>query len=509
MATVANQDEEENPTGPITVTGESGQDSGGGGAGAGAATVSPVQQNAAAQNQSGYTDVASYLNANKAGAEKLGSDVASNLDKKYGSTKQGVQTSADQFNSSVNSGYVPENSDLIAQVAADPNAAANDPNQLAAYQAQLNNSYKGPTTWGDLGTQQGKVNEANQYADLSKTPGGLNVYAGEVEGANGGPQSQGINQLDTLLLGGNENAVGQVKGAASKYGDLNDFINQMNTQGLGNVQAATTAAQKGSQDALNAFTGENGTLTNLNNTVNNNASTALKTAQDRQAALQQALSGIYSQPVDESTSTIQGYGGSSNPWYNTTNYNVNDTMTPDTLKELGITADQWQALQGAMKAAGTSDYKTGHNFGAGSQTAQINLNDFLSSQDPTQAITAATTATPEQYAQMEAIQKLLGDKTPQGAALNPLNKQYAGTAPTTSTQFNYQDALDYANQVDSLTSQEAQEMANALTSGADAAHKASKGGGFLSKLKDVAGKVFPVHKIANDVVLKQGKKLAK
>lgn len=514
MATIANQyneDDENNENGStVNINDTGGGTDTGTGQGGAAAPVSNVQQNAAAQNQSGYTDVASYLNANQGGSQKLGEQVASNLGNKYNTTKQGVTDSADKFNSAVDQGYVKQNSDLINEVASNPLAAVSDPSKVSAYQAQLNNTYKGPTSWDDLGTQRGKVNEANQYASLADTPGGLNIYTQEAEAQTGGPMSQGINQLDTLLLGGTPGAIGQVKTEASKYKDLNDYINQMNTAGMGNVANAQNAAKTGSQAALDAFTGANGTLTNLNNTVTNNASTALQQAQAKQEALKQALGGIYNQPVDSSTATLAGYGGSSSPWYNSTNYNVNDTMNPDTLAELGISQDQWNALRTAMQQAGTSEYKTGHNFGAASPTAQIDLNEFLASQDPTQAITASTVATPEQYQQMAAIQQLLGGKTPQNLALNPLNASVAGTAPKSSTQFDYQGALDYANQVAKAERDAAQEAATGLTAQADLSHAQSQhGGGFLNKLKDVAGKTFPLHKIANETALNLGKKAVK
>lgn len=508
MATIAQQQDDENENNKngstVSVAGTGGASSSGGtGQGGAAAPISPVQQNTAPQNNNGYTDVASYLNANQGGSQQLGQQVSQNLSNKYDTTKQGVTDSANSFNQSVNSGYVPENTDLINQVAANPTAAAADPTQLSAFSGQLNDTYTGPTSWADQGTQQGNVDTANEYASLANTPGGLNIYTGEVEGANGGPQSQGINQLDTLLLGGNEGAIGQVQTAANKYSDLNDYINQMNTTGLNNVTNAQNSATQTSNDALNAFTGANGTLTNLNNTVNANANTALSSAQAQQAALQADLGKIYSQPVDNSSTTIGGYNGSQTPWYNSTNYAVNNSLSPQDLQELGISSDQWNALQTALQSAGTSQYMTGHNFGAASPTSQIDLSQFLNLQDPSQGITAATTATPEQYAQMAAIQQLLGSKTPQGTVLNPANASQAGTAPTSSASFNYQNALDYANQVAQQERQAGQDEANQLTGQADQAHADSQHGGFLSKLGNLATLLNPVSYLGSKGIVDQ------
>ncbi len=147
--------------------------------------------------------------------------------------------------------------------------------------------------------------------------------------------------------------------------------------------------------------------------------------------------------------------------------------------------DQWNALQGQLQRAGTSEYKVGHNFGAGSVTAQNDLSQYLNQLDPTQAINAGTVATPEQYAQMSAIQQLLGSKNPQGNAINPLNASLAGTYnPNSLNQFNYNAALGDTTQFADQSRQQAQDMATGLTSAADLAHAQSQhGGGLLNGIK--------------------------
>lgn len=519
MATIANQYQDEDDDGSTTsVSTNSGGASSQGGAGS-ASPISNVKQNAGAQNNQGYTDVASYLNANQGGSSQLGTQVANNLNTKYSQTKQGAQDSFGQFQTDVNSGYVPENTDLINQVASDPLAAANNQGQFDAYQKQLNDTYTGPNTWGDFGTQQGKVNSATQYADLSKTPGGLNVYAQEVEGANGGPQSAGINALDTLLLGGDSNAIGQVQGAASKYGDLNDFINQMNTQGLSSIGDARTAAQNTSQHALDAFTGANGTLTNFNTQLNNQASTAQSKAITDQQALAKALTDLVtpgSKPpsatgaiVPQEENMIGTYGGGLTPWYDTTNMNIGD-LDANQLAQLGLTPDQWSSLRSQISRAGTSEYKTGHNFGAGSPTTDIDLNDFTQQLDPNM-INASTVASKGDYDKMAAINKLLGSKTPQNTAINSLNSSLAGTAPTDLTNFNYDNALDYSTGVSDAARQAAQDMANQLTGQADKAHADSQHNrGFLgSNFGDLLGSaVNPVSWIPNALNLIQNKQVS-
>lgn len=500
MATIAQQDDEQDPNNlngsTINITEGTGE--GGGTGQGGAAVVSPVKQDAGAQNQNGYTDVASYLNANQTGSDFLGQKASENLTNRYNTTKQGADTAFNQFNQTVQSGYTPENTDLINSVANDPLAAVGNQQTFDQFQKQLNNSYAGPNAWDDYGTQQGKVNEANQYASLASTPGGLNQYTQEIESQTGGPMSQGINHLDTLLLGGNANAMGQVTNAANKYTDLNDYINQMNTAGLQNVSDARNAAKATSDKALNAFTGDTGRLTTLNNTLNSNASNALAAAKARQEAVNTALKGLYGSAQDNTATTLGTYGGGSTPWYNSTNYDVlDDAMSPEALAELGMTQGQWADLSRAMEKAGTSEYKTGHNFGAASPTSQIDLSQFLQTLDPTQAITAGTVATPEQYQEMAAIQKLLGGKTPNSLAINPLNASIAGTAPTKNSNFDFEGAMNYSNSVADAERKAAQDMANNLTAAADKAHADSQHGGFLSQLGDIGKYLNPVGYLGN------------
>ena len=491
MATIADDEQQNdpnqqvNPTTGGTTAAPTGSGQGTVGQNQMAAGVSQVQQNSAPQTAGGYVDVGTYLDANRAGSTDLGNRVSQNLTNKYNQTKSGAENSYNQFAGNVGQGYTQENTDLINQVAANPMSAANDPSQLAAYQAQLNDTYTGPQNWSDFGTQQGKINEANQYASLAGTPGGLNVYAQEAEGQTGGPQSQGINQLDSLLLGGNAQAMQQVQSAADPYKSLNDYINSQNTAGQGLVTGAQNTAQNASQHALDAFTGANGTLTNLNAGINKTAADRLAAAQAQNAAVNASLKGIYGgQAADNASTSITGYGGSQNPWYNTTNYNAG-ALSPEALSAMGLTAEQGAALQSAMQQAGTSEARSGRNFGAMSPTAQIDISQWLNQQDPTQSINAGTVATPEQYQQMAAIQQLLGGKNPQGNAINPALASLAGTAPTNFNQFDYEGALGSAQQTVAAERQAAQEMANQLTAAADQQHNAEKQhgwGGFTQKV---------------------------
>ena len=510
MATLnqSNQDQQQNANqaagAPLTISGTGAPSSSGQGAagatgagvgGGSAPAASSVQQNANPTNTAGYTDVGAYLNANQAGSQQLGNQVAGNLTNQYNTTKSGIDASSQANQSAINSGYTPENTQLIQQVSSNPvGASASD---ISGYQQQLNDTYTGPTNWADYGTQQGNVATAQQTGNLANTPGGLNVLAQQVEKPT---TSAGSNQLDALLLGGNPGAMSTVQAASTPFSSLTDYLNAQNTANTNAITGAQNNAANTAQDALNAFTGSNGTLTNLNNTINTNTANQLSAAQAQQAQLKADIANLYGgQAADTTATTLPTYGGGSTPWYNYTNYNAG-SLSPQDLASMGLTADQGAALQQAMQQAGTSQFDIGHNFGAWTPTSQIDMSQYLTQQDPTTNVTNATTATPEQYAQMAAIQNILGSKTPQGTAINPALASLAGTYnPASNNTFNYNAALTNAQNVAQQEQQAGQQEAASISSAADQAHAASQhGGGFLGGLKqDITHPISTIASVMN------------
>jgi hypothetical protein len=377
----------------------------------------------------------------------LGSDVAENLSSTYNQTKGAIGQSANDAINQVNQGYTKSNSDLINQVAADPTAAAGNADTLSQFQGQLNNTYTGPTSWADQGNLQGQVAQAQQYGGLNKTPGGLNVLTQQLEG----PQaSQGVNQLDTMLLGGNPGAMQQVNAASDPYATLNGYLDSQGAGVTSAIGQGQQTAKDTSANALGAFTGANGTLTNLNSQIGNELSTAQGGFDTATAANKALASGINS-----------------------------GTLTPEQVASLGVTPDQYSALNAAQTRANTSQYMTGHNFGAASDVGQIDLNPFLT-QNAGTGPQAGTVATPQEYAQMSAIQKLLGGQNPTGNAINPALASLAGTYNPSgvNSKFDYAGALAGATGLGDQERQAAQDQANQLSGAADAAHNAGKPRGF-------------------------------
>jgi hypothetical protein len=503
MAIISQQQQDEAngqqqpPSGPTQISGTSAGSGTGQGAGTGtgqntsAAPVSGVAQNQAPQASQGYTDVASYLDANQQGSQQLGQGVASNLTNQYNTTKGGIDTSAQATTQAANAGYTPYNENLINQVAADPTQAAANQDTLKQYQAQLNNSYTGPSNWADLGTQQGNVDIANQEAGLTKTPGGLNVLTSQLEQKlNPGQTSQGINQLDTMLLGGSPTAMQTVQSAADPYSTLNDYINQQNTNITGAINQGQTQAAQSSQNALNSMMGTYG---NLNTQIGNETTAAQQAAQtmlDQQNGLLANINNLYGgQALQSDQSTLGTYNGST-PWYNTTEYNVGQ-LSPQDLATMGITQEQWNSLRGGMQQAATGNkyganyYGAPGHFGAITPTTQDQLTNYISGQlsNPS-AINAGNVANQSEYQKMAAINALLGDKAPkEGELINPQMSNLAGTAPVGNTAFDYAKALSDIQNYNTQAGQITQEEANAIESNADLQHAQSQHGGFWNSLK--------------------------
>jgi len=424
--------------GPVNVTGTAGASGATGQGTAGnAAGASPVAANTAPQASQGYTDVASYLDANKGGSQQLGQQVGQELTNKYNETKGAIGNSANDVINAVNQGYTKSNTDLINQVAANPEAAAASPEQTSAFQAQLNDTYSGPTNWADLGTQQGNVATAQQYGGLTKTPGGLNVLTQGVEGPTA---SQGVNQLDTLLLGGSPEAMQTIQSAADPYATLTDYLNQQNQTIQQGITTGQTEAQNAAQAANDAFLGTNGVATNFNTGLQNQLTAAQQAAANQNAAISQAL--------------------------------MQENVTPEQLQALGMTADQWTALKDQLNLAQNSRTVSSNpnrnQVTVNTGTSDIQLPTWLTQQDPYAAITMANEATNPEYARSAALQTLLGSKY--NAPLNQADIAQAGTAPTNLNTFDYNTALQTTQQTQQAELAAAQAYADALQAGNDEQH---------------------------------------
>jgi hypothetical protein len=227
----------------------------------------------------------------------------------------------------------------------------------------------------------------------------------------------------------------------------------------------------------------------LNSAVTNETAAAQQAATAQEAQVAADIANIYGGEAPQTATTTLGtYGGGSTPWANTSNYTIN-ALSPADLQAMGLTAAQGAALQQAMQQAGTTTQSFGtapgsHNFSSFSPTSEISIGQYLNAINPQTAITAANEATPQQYAEESAINQLLGSQAPlQTEVLNPAMASQAGTAPTNLENFNYNAALQNAQNTASAEQQANVAEANAINGAGDVAHAQGQHGGILQGLE--------------------------
>lgn len=224
----------------------------------GSTTVNQAAQNISApkpvQRSGSWTNLNSYLDANKDNAETLGNNIASNISNVGTQARAGIQNSQNDFNSMVDKNTIAnlsgakEDSDRIIKQSRE-NSFDNqiNDNQVNRFKEVSNASYKGPQSLD--GSQyyqetQGKLNKAKDYQANAQSDEGRFSLLQEM--FNRPTYSQGQKNLDNLLLSGNSNAKNSVKSAADGLGDLqgNWIQAQNDAQALAAQRAADTNSAK-------------------------------------------------------------------------------------------------------------------------------------------------------------------------------------------------------------------------------------------------------------------------
>lgn len=319
-----------------------------------------------------------YLSANAPQIQNQATNVTGKLNTQYGQLQQGITDTANQFGQQVQQGYAAPNKEVVNQAISNPTQFTADPNNIKAFQAQYNNAYTGPQNFESTQPYGQIQGQVNNAVQQANLLGTQSGLQSYLTGQQKNP-TQASTTLDSLLLRGNPQAQQQIQQAANQFKGLTEQFGQA-TQG---ANQSVQAAQKAAEDARNYAQGQvNPYVQNFGNTLNTQAQTA-------QSALDQ--------------------------------YNKGITTNRGTLNSL-------QAL--------LSGYQ-----GASGKTTPDLLSQYFAQQPIENNITTATTATPEQYAQSQALAQLLGQNyTP---VLNPTQANLAGTAnsvPANYTPFDSKEA---------------------------------------------------------------------
>lgn len=447
MAFVSNDEEDEkdqpnsNAQGPVSPAG-------GGGvhlapsSGVGAAAPAGSSGGSNQANPGGsFATLNQYLTANQGQAAPLATKITDNIGQQYSGLDQTNQGVLQDIQGQVTNapGYTASDSGLVDRESAAPVSFANDPNNVSAFQKQLTDSYGGPNSAEGVDkfqSQQATVNNAiAQGQAQTQTAAGQQQLVAQ----NSAAPTAGVTALNSAILSQDPTYLGKVQDA---YKPFSNLVSNLNTgaQGIDKTIANETAdAQKASSAAQGAITGQ---INNLNNTVNNQVTQAQTAGAAQNATVKNDL--------------------------------ASGSVTPQDLKSLGISQDQWDSLSSIDKTAATSQLIQSQNgqFGADTGTSNIDNTQWLTQLDPNAAYNAANVATNDQYQQTGAFQTLLNGlnlQTPQ-MVLNSANSAQAGTAPTNLNSFDYATAGGTAAATAGSQRAAAQAYVDALQSGADDAH---------------------------------------
>ena len=316
-----------------------------------------------------FQNIASYLTANAPQSEALAAQVASSVANPIAQTTSDIANTSQGFTDSVNKGYTPENTDLTSAVAANPTTAAATPGDIAAFQAQLNDTYTGPTALAsdpNYSNLESEIANAQALGTNALTPTGIQTLLQSQETPD---YTQGINNLDTLLLAQNPANATEISNAGLVANNSNNALqNFLTTQTTQDDAAAQAAQANGAAASANAGTALNPDIAALAAQLNNE----LQTAQTNTSA--------YDAAVNQNTATLDPIQAALTQFEQSTGQNITNPLTP-----------------------------------------------YLNETPLTGTATPQTVATPQDYSTMEAIQSLLGTSSLPNIPITPATQGEAGS----------------------------------------------------------------------------------
>lgn len=388
-----------------------------------------------------FASLDKYLTANQSQAAPLAGQLSTGINKQYNDLDTANNTAISNLNTQVANapGYTASNPDVLAKEAADPVSFAGDQGNVKNFQNLLTNSYGGPLSaegTSEYTNQQNAINSAIAAGNnATTTEAGRKNLLSQNEAA----PTAGVTSLNSAILSQDPNALKSIETA---YQPFNNLLGNLNTGAAGvnaNISKEQTDATTSAKAANDAIASQIGSF---NTGVTNNLTAAQKNLADQNAQVK----------------TDIGAG----------------TISPTDLASLGITQDQWNSLSAAQKAAATSQVVSSNQnqFQANTGTTNIDLTNFLTQNDPNSLLTAANIATAGDYAKSQAFQTLLNglNLSVPSTIINPSTATQAGTAPTNLNNFDYQTALNTAQQATTQEQAAAQAYVDALQSGADETH---------------------------------------
>lgn len=259
-------------------------------------TTAPTKPGGPKQSGS-FTNLNSYLDANKEQSNQLGSDVSNKITDVGNQARNQFGVSKDQFGQKVNAGTIQNIDSAVGDASNTVNkaytlGAGNNFNQdeLSRFKEVTNAQYKGPNKIEDESDVYNPANElnskVNQYSKLSETDDGRGQLLSEIYKRP--TYSQGQVTFDNLLLGGNQQSKQKLSDARNQVADVKDLFSglvQDSNSLVGSVKNKTDDVRNQAQ----AFTNQNQVQRNqqvesrlgeVNNNWDNEYNSLLKTFND-------------------------------------------------------------------------------------------------------------------------------------------------------------------------------------------------------------------------------------
>jgi hypothetical protein len=398
-------------------------------------------------SNTGFTNLQKYLDANGEQSAKMGSDVGGAVDTQATGAKQQASDLNNNFNSGVQANTVNADPDAVGRAITDattmpaPSPASGNGAtapasswgaDMEAFGKQAGAKYNGPTDFTTQGGYGGAASAASN-ADTAVKQLGSDAGRGvllnnQYANASKNGYTTGENTLDASLLAASPSAQSALQGVRDKWNgsSLVNALNGYSTAGNAAAHSADLTDQATAAAAAKALGTWDGTPAN--------GTAAAIPASGALGTFNQALQDKYTAAQKSYTDANAGIKADI----------AAGKLTPADLTAMGATA--------------------------GTQTYGLSPLDYVHAGT---SPTLANTATPEQYAQAQALGQLAGylpsiAGAPGGAGaagLNPLNPSYAsqaGTAGPAYTFDNKQFGSDVAGR-QSTYNQKMQDIYNGVT----------------------------------------------
>lgn len=368
------------------------------------------------QSAQPFTNLQAYLSANAPQVAQQANTIATGLTNQYGQVQNDINSGVGQFNQQVQGGYTPENASVVQQAAANPTQFASDPNNVKAFQSQLNDQYTGPTNFEGTAGYQSLNNEVTQdaaNANLVNTPAGLQTYLQQSE-VN---PTQGENTLDSVLLQSSPDAIQQVTKAAQPFSQLPQYLSSQVATADQGVTAGQTGAQ---QAATNAAAAMNPVVSDFRNTI----SGLVPAAQTKQNA--------YNAEVAQNQQALNPLNTAYNSFNSGTTIPLSNPLT------------QYLNEQAMVAPASLPTIATSPQYAEDAALAQLMGQSYNSMLDQANVGQAGTFNVPaglgittgSTQAQNFADELLAFNKGNGGSPIEPLNYSSFGTKPGGGTAYN-------------------------------------------------------------------------